>query len=97
MAGTTLGPSDPLERASMRARSGLPLPDPFPDYVRCPNCGEPEVEVWCYQSRIQCHNCGEWIDYEVPACLGSSPICRAYLARTANPTAQSPPGDCDLE
>ena len=39
----------------------LPLPDPFPDYVTCPHCGEPEVEVWCYEEAARCHHCGGWI------------------------------------
>jgi len=38
--------------------AALPLPDPFPDYLPCPACGEPEVEVWCYERWVQCHQCG---------------------------------------
>lgn len=56
-------------------QSGLPLPDPFPEYVECPHCGEPEVEVWCYQTRVQCHACGEWIAHTPPACFGSLQKC----------------------
>jgi hypothetical protein len=26
---------------------GLPLPDPFPEYLVCPHCGETKVEVFC--------------------------------------------------
>jgi hypothetical protein len=44
----------------------LPLPDPFPDYLPCPHCGEPEVEVWCYQTQVQCHRCGGWFDHQPP-------------------------------
>ena len=43
--------------------SGLPLPNPYPEYLPCPLCGEPEVEVWCYQKRVMCHNCGGWFDH----------------------------------
>lgn len=57
-------------------RAGLALPDPFPDYLQCPHCGELEVEVWCYQRRARCHACGGWIDHELAACRGSSAVCR---------------------
>ena len=60
------------------APSGLPLPDPFPEYVECPHCAEPEVEVWCYQTRVQCHACGEWIAHTPPVCFGSSEKCHAH-------------------
>lgn len=73
----------------------LPLPDPYPDYVPCPHCGEPEVEVWCYQSRVQCHMCGGWIAHPTPPCLGSSPACRAYIM--PDQAGQSPPDDQDPE
>lgn len=56
--------------------TGLPLPEPYPDYVSCPNCGEPEVEVWCFESKVQCHRCGTWIEHLTPECLGSSDVCR---------------------
>ena len=29
----------------------------YPDYVPCPHCGEPEVEVWPYEKTARCHNC----------------------------------------
>lgn len=54
----------------------LPLPDPFPEYMACPHCGEPEVEVWCYQAEVQCHQCGQWIQHTQAPCVGSSPICQ---------------------
>ena len=41
----------------------LPLPDPYPEYVPCPHCGEPEVEVWCYQTGVNCHRCAGWIEH----------------------------------
>src|SRR5262245_57337156 len=56
--------------------NGLPLPDPFPEYVECPYCGEPEVEVWCYQTRVQCHACGCWLPHRPPKCFGTSEKCR---------------------
>ena len=47
------------------------LPRPFPDYVSCPTCGEPEVEVWCYDSSAQCHACGQTFQHALPAeCVG---------------------------
>jgi transcription elongation factor Elf1 len=30
----------------------------YPDYLTCPHCGEPEVEVWGCDGPISCHNCG---------------------------------------
>lgn len=56
--------------------TGLPLPDPFPDYVTCTHCAEPEVEVWCYQAGGICHNCGEWVPYIKPAFCGVAPWCK---------------------
>lgn len=70
---------DPQARPVSR-RTGLPLPDPFPDYVQCPHCGEPEVEVWCYQKRVCCHNCGHWIAHEPAVCRGTSAVCRPLAA-----------------
>ncbi|HLE28992.1 MAG TPA: hypothetical protein VI793_12790 [Anaerolineales bacterium] len=44
---------------------------PYPDYVPCPHCGEPEVEVWCYEKTVRCHNCGKTFEHAVPPdCLG---------------------------
>ena len=39
--------------------------DPYPDYVTCPHCGEPEVEVWCDEPAARCHNCGRTFDHPV--------------------------------
>lgn len=69
------------------ARTGLPLPDPFPEYIPCPHCGEPEVEAWCYQSRVRCHKCGGWVPHTAEACRGSSPICRPYVEREQRESA----------
>ena len=38
----------------------------FPDYVMCPHCGEPEVEVWCYVTLAYCHACGQTFDHALP-------------------------------
>jgi transcription elongation factor Elf1 len=62
------------------AEETLPLPDPFPDYVPCPHCGELEVEVWCYQREATCHRCGKRFRHEVPNCFGTSERCRAASA-----------------
>lgn len=56
--------------------TGLLLPDPFPDYLRCPHCGEAEVEVWCYQSEGLCHNCGRPIAHTRPPGCGMYPYCK---------------------
>lgn len=56
--------------------NGLPLPDPFPEYLACPACGEPEVEVWCYQTQVRCHSCGHWLSHHPPTCFGTSSKCR---------------------
>ena len=54
----------------------LPLPDPFPEYVRCPHCGEPEVEVYCYQAEAICHNCGKASPHARPPGCGTYPYCQ---------------------
>lgn len=65
-------------QSTQRSESGLPLPDPFPEYIVCTHCGELEVEVWCYQTRVQCHACGGWMDHTPPLCFGTSDICKTY-------------------
>ena len=52
-------------------RGELPLPDPFPEYLTCPVCGEPEVEVWCYEDGARCHACGAWVQH-TPDCAAPS-------------------------
>ncbi len=59
--------------------TGLQLPDPFPEYIRCPECGEAEVEAWCYQSEVRCHNCGATIAHTRPPWCGTAPYCRRAL------------------
>ncbi len=39
----------------------LPLSDPFPEYLACPDCGEPEVETWSDHSGAPCPVCGTWV------------------------------------
>jgi hypothetical protein len=56
--------------------NGLPLPTPFPEYVMCPNCGELEVEVWCYQLQARCHQCGTQFAHTPPICFGTA-YCQA--------------------
>ncbi len=43
--------------------TGLPLPLPYPEYLTCPYCGEPEVEAWCFEQFVVCHNCGSYIPH----------------------------------
>ena len=74
--------SDPKPLRAGWGENGLPLPDPFPEYVACPHCGEPEVEVWCYQVRARCHACGAWIDHATAPCVGCEETCSA-LSRQA--------------
>jgi hypothetical protein len=62
--------------ARVDPESGLPLPDPFPDYIRCPNCGEAEVEVWCYQDEARCHACGAVFAHTPPPWCGKFPFCK---------------------
>ena len=42
------------------------LSRPFPDYVTCPKCHEPEVEVWCYALQATCYNCGHVFAHQLP-------------------------------
>lgn len=67
-----------LEQLHLEPTSGLPLPDPYPDYLPCPYCGEPAIEVWCYQSRVQCHNCGGWVGYSPPSSCPGSLFCENH-------------------
>jgi hypothetical protein len=71
---------DDQPRNSARLRTdpatGLPLPDPYPEYVSCPHCGEAEVEVYCYQLSVTCHNCGGTIAHIPPPLCGTYPYCK---------------------
>lgn len=73
------GPASPPPQTD--PRTGRPLPDPYPDYIACPHCGEPEVEVWCYQARVRCHNCGQWIPHAPALCRGTSAVCRPLVEK----------------
>jgi hypothetical protein len=57
--------------------NALPLPDPFPDYLTCPHCGEHEVEIWCYEPRARCHRCGGWIEHTIEIACRIFPVCQA--------------------
>ncbi len=46
---------------------------PYPDYVACPQCGEPEVEVWCNATTATCHACGYTFAHALPIECG--PAC----------------------
>jgi transposase-like protein len=46
-------------RVEMRARNSTGR---VPDYVPCPFCAEPEVEVWSGETVTRCHNCGKTFD-----------------------------------
>lgn len=50
-----------------------PLPDPFPDYVTCPVCGEPDIELWCYEESGRCPNCGAEITHGPFPCWENCP------------------------
>jgi hypothetical protein len=56
--------------------TGLALPDPFPEYLACPACGEAEVEVFCYQTEAKCHNCGHVFPHPQPPGCGTFPYCK---------------------
>ena len=56
--------------------TGLPLPDPYVEYIPCLYCGEQEVEVFCYQTEVACHSCGKMIPHTPPATCGISPFCK---------------------
>lgn len=56
--------------------TGLPLPDPFPEYVPCPFCGEAEVEAWCFQIQVICHNCGKTFEHTPFSKCRTDPTCR---------------------
>jgi|GEM_PF-961513 len=65
---------DAWRRAFEQLPAGQVLPDsPYPDYVACPHCSEPEVEVWCYETLARCHNCGRTFAHALPP--GCDPAC----------------------
>jgi hypothetical protein len=81
----------PVDPRRIDPASGLPLSDPFPEYVRCPHCGEEEVEVFCYQTGVRCHNCGGLIAHTPPPGCGTYPFCKRGQP-PADPSADGPPG-----
>jgi len=72
----TMEESPRPESARIDPATGLPLPDPFPEYLTCPACAEPEVEVFCYQTEATCHNCGHVFPHERPKSCGTYPFCK---------------------
>jgi hypothetical protein len=68
MAQTGAPPPNPLRIDPV---TKLPLPDPVPEYVPCPHCGEAEVEVYCYQAEATCHNCGRTVSHARPPGCGT--------------------------
>ncbi len=70
------------------AMDPIDLDRPFPDYVTCPHCNEPEVEVWCYAVEAKCHNCGRVFDHALPIecqsiCTGEVRAQAAHVPRSA--------------
>jgi hypothetical protein len=61
------------------------LQRPFPDYVTCPHCGEPEVEVWCYDSTARCHACEQTFWHALPVECGDH--CDRKRCETQHPPA----------
>jgi hypothetical protein len=75
-------PEDADQLSPGLAENDLPLPDPYPDYIVCPSCGEPEVEIWCYEASARCHACGAVISHHPPACFGSKHCKDAMHSRS---------------
>lgn len=73
---TADSPSSQSQAPRIDPVTGLPLPDPFPEYVQCPHCGEVEVEVWCNQTQAHCHNCGRDFEHRPPPGCGTYPFCK---------------------
>ncbi len=69
---------EPVPEEPTPQPADMPLPDPFPEYLTCPHCGEPEIEVWCYQTQVTCHHCGKQFSHTPPLCLGNSSICQFH-------------------
>ena len=61
----------------------LDLQRPFPDYVTCPHCGEPEVEVWCYNPAALCHACERTFVHALPTTCGDR--CDRAQCETRHP------------
>ncbi len=60
----------------------IDMAQPFPDYVSCPHCGEPEVEVWCYELTVTCHACRHTFSHSLPKeCEGVCDDARRARAR----------------
>ncbi|MBM4423661.1 MAG: hypothetical protein FJ030_09750 [Chloroflexi bacterium] len=68
--------TQPVPQERVDPVTGLSLPDPFPEYVPCPHCGEPEVEVYCYEKIARCRNCGKQFPHTSPPDCGLYPFCK---------------------
>jgi hypothetical protein len=64
------------DTARIDPQTGLPLPDPYTEYLTCPHCGTPEVEVFCYQTEVACYQCGKIIPHTPPITCGVYPFCK---------------------
>jgi hypothetical protein len=69
---TRADPGDP-PMPLQQEPSARPLPDPFPDYVTCPVCGEPDIEIWCYEETVRCPTCGAEISHGPFPCWTTCP------------------------
>jgi hypothetical protein len=72
-------PGQPVELRLFDPESGLPLTDPFPEYLTCPHCGEAEVEAWCFQEQVRCHQCNAWFAHCPPRDCQNLPGCQRNL------------------
>ena len=61
------------------------LHQPFPDYVPCPHCAEPEVEVWCHDLSARCHACGQAFAHALP--VECAERCDPVRCKTEHPSA----------
>ena len=66
MIGSETESPNSKEQPIMSGEEEMIFPVPFPEYLVCPNCGEPEVEIWCNEKGGTCHACGKWISHEIP-------------------------------
>ncbi len=84
--GNLLDKNDPShdlnanDTARIDPQTGLPLPDPYVEYITCPYCNEQEVEVFCYQTEVACHNCHKMIVHTPPATCGTFPFCKRGIS-----------------
>jgi hypothetical protein len=68
--------------------SSIDFTRPFPDYVICPQCGEPEVEVWCFDLKASCHACGHEFAHSLPTECASTCDAESHQPRHRNLIAE---------